>query len=399
MTALVNEARTPGAKMAVFIIGNYQHSYRESFEFAIRNAAGAGGNDTEAYFTPDPGVGKELLINHELGAVKCILADVDREGVDRFLTWVRGQVTLFSVPVFGLLPRITDHSFREAHAAGFDDALCYTDMDGLSKRVAVLANYDASLRPPITQGVAVVAHPDQGARRVFGRILRQAGFDLQFAGAPDELAEISGVNSPRIVVVSTRLAGQETTSCINQIRQTTGIAELPCVVVSDGDERNRDIAAELMKLNATELMAEKTPPDTLLFVTNELLRRQMLQGKPDEQRASTRLQYDGLCAFRSAGELVPTYGYSYNISFEGIYIKTYAPPPRAGDVWLDLRLNEEDSAAHLRGNLVWTRRPDSSKPALAPPGFGFRIDPGSCPPHDLERYQAMYQRLLSEKEL
>jgi CheY-like chemotaxis protein len=382
--------------MAVFIIGNYQSGYRESIELAIWRAS-INDQTEQVYFTPDVGVGRDLLTSHATGVVKCIFADVKAPGLDRFVTWVRGQVALFPVPVFGLLERITDSGFEEAQAIGLDDALCYTDTDGITGRLAALSRFDLSVRPPVTQGAAIIAHPDQGQRRVFARILRQAGFDPRFAANSDELIQSATSNPPHIIVAAFDLAQEDAVSSLRKVRELTAMAELPCVIVGAARQTEGQLVKPL-ELNAVELMAEKTPPDTLLFLTNELLRREALQGKPDAQRASPRVQYSALCAFRPSNDLVPVYGYTNNVSFEGVYIKTFNPPTASDDVRLEVRLAEQSTAVHLRGKLVWTRFPDSAKPAPVPPGFGFRIDPATCPPGDVAQYQAMYQRLLEAKQ-
>jgi CheY-like chemotaxis protein len=380
--------------MAVFIIGNYQSGYRESIELAI-GAASTNDHAEQAYFTPDIDVGKDLLTSNATGFVKCIFADVTTPRLDGFVTWVRGQVTLFPVPVFGLLQRITDSGFAQVHAAGLDDALCYTDTDGITGRLAALSRFDISLRPPITQGAAIIAHPNQGQRRVFARILRQAGFDPRFAASSDELIEGATRDPPHIIVAAFDLAQDNAISALRKVREITAIAELPCVIVATDPQIETEF--KRLDLKAVELMAEKTPPDTLLFVTNELLRREALQGKPDEQRASPRVQYNALCAFRLSDDIIPVYGYTYNISFEGMYVKTFNPPNAGDNLRIEVRLAEESAAVHLCGKRVWTRFPDSAKPAPVPPGFGFRIDPAACPPGDIAQYQAMYQRLLQAK--
>ena len=67
-----------------------------------------------------------------------------------------------------------------------------------------------------------------------------------------------------------------------------------------------------------------------MFVVNELLRpRELL-----ESRASRRMLYATLTSFRAAGEFECRSGLTYNISREGLYVRTFDSPPDKSKVWL-----------------------------------------------------------------
>ena len=81
------------------------------------------------------------------------------------------------------------------------------------------------------------------------------------------------------------------------------------------------------------------------------------------------------------------HGLVYNVSKNGLYIRSLDPLPRDTDAWVELRPPRGSEAVHLRGTAMWALRVGS--PALpAPPGFGIRIDAGRCPPEDLARLES-----------
>jgi hypothetical protein len=138
------------------------------------------------------------------------------------------------------------------------------------------------------------------------------------------------------------------------------------------------------------VVPEEAPPDDLLFVVNELLRpRELL-----ESRASRRILYATLISFRAAGEMENRLGLTYNLSREGMYIRTFDAPPSKGQAWLELRPPGAARACHVRGDIMWTRTLATGARGAAPPGFGVRLSPELCPPADNATYVEQYDRML-----
>jgi hypothetical protein len=318
--------------------------------------------------------------------------------MDDFVAWMRGEAHLFTFPVLVLARRVCESVYTEGHACGVDDVVSDTDLGGITRRVAVLHSFSIDARPPILQGTAIIAHPDGRRRTVLGRILRQAGFDPVFAGTGDELlalvsAEGEKESKTRVAVLGSLVLPDSSLSFVSVIRDLAGRASLPHIIV--GNEEQYDfLVSEARGMNAVDVISEQDPPDSLLFATNELMRREALGSGVDEQRASTRLLYGTLCAFRLPGELNAVAGYSYNISREGLYIKSLDPPDKNSELWLELTPPGETTAVHLRGEAVWVRGPDHSTVMTAPAGFGMRIHADECPPSDLATYEAAYERFL-----
>lgn len=318
---------------------------------------------------------------------KCMVVDSDLDHIDALIAWIRGDGRWFSLPVVLQVPAATDPVFVQAHQLGADDVLVAGDAGGLTRRLANLAAFDPRARPPLTQGRAIIAQHDEQRRRVLGRIMRQAGFDVAFAAHGEELAQVAGQgDAPALLVGSDALAGGDVLGAVEAARTATGCPELPAVILSTGgDSRElRDRADAMAAVAVTDAAA---PADNLLFLANELMR----PGVRDV-RASTRLLYGTLCGFRAAGSLQPIYGLTYNISREGLYVRTLDPPAPGSVLWFEMRPPHATEAVHLRGKVVWARGMDSPGGA-APPGFGMRIDDASCPSGDLEAYRDGYRAL------
>jgi hypothetical protein len=209
-------------------------------------------------------------------------------------------------------------------------------------------------------------------------VLRLAGFDVSFAVSSEELAASS--SPPAIVVASDAMPGFG--EAIATLRKHA--PDLPCVLLSTHAEGTSEDGR-------TVTIAEYSPPDSLLFSANELLRP-----KAADMRASARVLHAGLCAFRPAGELHPALGLTYNLSREGMYIRTLDAIDRDTDVWLEMRAPRAERAVHLRGKVMWARRPGSGPGGAVPPGFGVRLVESSCPAMDLAEYQTAYSAMLDQ---
>jgi hypothetical protein len=133
--------------------------------------------------------------------------------------------------------------------------------------------------------------------------------------------------------------------------------------------------------------SESAPLDNLLFLANEVTRAGF-----SEMRRSPRMLFSSLATFRNAGDMVPVHGLVYNISKNGLYVRSLDPPPRESPIWLEMRPPKSKEAVHLRATVMWVLRVGSA--ALpAPPGFGVRIEAGQCPPEDLARYELSYDKM------
>lgn len=359
------------------VVGRLDESARDGIRLSAKRANAA------ASFCSTVGEAPSYLRDH---APRAIFVDGGAKGVPEFVDWVRAQAHLFSVPVVMFVPVPNDHTYNEAHAMGADDVILGGDSGGVTRRLANLASFDPTYRPRLTQGRALLGYPDGGRRRVLGRVLRQAGFDVCFGSDGSELSRVASQgDAPTLLVAKDDLPPGGAIGAAREIRQRVP-ERLPLVALA-GSVASQDLVREADEVGAAVVGADWAPPDHLLFLANELMR----PGVKDI-RASERILFGAICAFRKAGELEPVYGLTYNISREGLFVRTLDPPANGTEIWFEMRPPHSARAVHLRGEAVWSKGLDTPGGA-APPGFGMRIDESACPPRDLNAYREAYEAL------
>lgn len=371
------------ARMGALFVGAVDATTQDEAKDAVVRAG------SPASFCWDLDEARELLGEAVTQPPRCIFVDGRMSDLDRFVAWLRGEGHLFPVPVVVRTPALADHAFVEAHGLGADDALVRGDLEGVQRRVANLSSFDPRARPPVTAGRAVVAHRDEGRRRVLGRILRQAGFDVVFALDADDVEErlSRSRGGPAALLVLQEALPPDTLGTIRRARQVPGCAELPVIVLASENLAD-DTRKALREQPSAAMGLDGAPPDNLLFLANELLNPDV-----EDARASTRVLYETLCGFRVGGTLRPSYGLTYNISREGMYVRTLDPPPANASIWLELCPPDRTHVVHLRGHVVWSSGLQAPGGG-APPGFGLRISAEDSPEVDFQGYISGYEALL-----
>ena len=86
--------------------------------------------------------------------------------------------------------------------------------------------------------------------------------------------------------------------------------------------------------------------------------------------------YGTTVAFRGAGRERDDLGFTYNVSSDGIYVRTLAPPDDEY-AWLELRPPRSDRLVRLVAKVAWRRRFNHNENATVPPGFGAQIVDGA----------------------
>jgi DNA-binding response OmpR family regulator len=314
---------------------------------------------------------------------RCVVADSQRElrDINRIL---RGNATCFGVPLIAMSDQVSDRVMLELHALGADDVVAMHDLGGLTRRMAALSTFDPAARTALFQGSCLLAHPDPDRRSVFGRVLRQAGFDVSFAASADEALAVAERSPPKVLVVSDTLPPGGGRRALARLSEDW-VGPMPAVLLTSGRQSGS------LTQHQWPVVPEDAPPDDLLFVVNELLRpRELL-----ESRASRRLLHATMCSFRAAGEFEVRMGLTYNVSREGLYVRTFDVPSTKGVAWLELRPPGSTRAVHVRGEIMWTRTLATGARGAAPPGFGVRLLPEQSPSQDNATYIERYDLLLN----
>tara|TARA_B100001750_G_scaffold204020_2_gene180180 strand:+ start:109 stop:2316 length:2208 start_codon:yes stop_codon:yes gene_type:complete len=314
---------------------------------------------------PRPGVLAAIVSGHE--------------AADELREW-RADPRFHQVPVIALVDYVAEGPFRDALVAGADDAVARSDRAALTRRIATLRGATPTQgQRQGDRGTILLVDGDQERRRLFGRTLGRTGLDVRFASSLEE-ASAEKV-SPDVAVVHETLG--EPGNVHYQLREALGSHDVPVVLITD--EGEADFGGR--RIERTASVPTSVPADHLLFVINELL-----NPAAAEQRSSPRLLYSTLCAFRSAGDLVPSHGVVYNISRNGLFVRSLDPPNVGDTAWLELRPPQSVGAVHLRGTVAWRTLGGGTNP----PGFAVQLLPSQMPTEDLERYRDCYRRLLDE---
>jgi hypothetical protein len=294
----------------------------------------------------------------------------------RFVDVVRDDGELFTLPIVAYVQRPSADGFRDAYKAGADDVLIASDPGGLTRRFANLEHSASDERPAPTQGVAVVISTQDIARRRLGRTLRQVGFDVAYASSIDEVAALAARGKAPMLAVTTGEVPPSVMVEASATGQVARIGDVP-VLYLGLDERDGLRHTGEQIVDATS---------RLLFFADERSKARF-----KDRRASVRKLYSAVCSFREAGSVLPTFAITYNVSREGIYVRTLDPPRLESNVWIELQAPIGAVPVHLRARVMWQRMPAGR--GILPPGCGLRIDPDECPPGDLESFLRGYEAL------
>lgn len=367
-----------GGTVQAIIIGEFA-----DHELELLRAAVVRGGATATEVAADDA--REFLSQTGGEVPHAVVIDLMSPYTAELIPWLRGESRYFAVPVVALVPRAADLAYVEAFNTGADDVVVRSDYGALTRRIAALRSFDPAKRHKPPRGSAIVAEARGERRRLLGRLLRRAGFNVAFAASGNELVStVAALDDARVLVISELLPPGGVLSLLYGARAVTSNGQLPAVVMAAGSPDA--IASE----GATGIAvgSDLNPIDNLLFLANEVTRTDF-----SELRKSARMLFSTLCTFRKAGEMSVVHGLVYNISKDGLYIRSLDAPPRGTKVWIELRPPRSTEAVHLRGTVMWNLAVGS--PALpAPPGFGLRLELEDCPRGDLARYEEAYADLV-----
>lgn len=361
--------------MAVLVVGQRLSHDAPTLRMALERAR------IEAEFVPNAASAAEVLLTQ---TPRCVLADAqaDVRDLNRAL---RARAECFGVPLIAVTDQCSERMLLELHRLGSDDVVATHDVGGLTRRLAALSTFDPRARTALFQGTCLLGEPDPYRRQVLGRVLRQAGFDVSFAADSSEAMQVAERMPPKVIIVSDRLPPHGGLDALHQL-STHWVGSMPAVLLS-----SLTMEARLSQPITTDFptVQQDAPPDDLLFVVNELLRPRELV----ESRASRRILYATLCTFRAEGDFEPRPGLTYNISREGLYVRTFDAPPTPTKAWLELRPPASRDVVHLRGDIVWSRALTTGAHGATPPGFGVKLTLDEAPPKDRELYVRHYELL------
>ncbi len=359
----------------VLAVGAFDSSERSALSEMAHESA------MDVHVEADPNAAAAWL---DSSSAIAMLIDGDMAGGEAFAVERRAESQHATLPVLTWNHGVNDLSFAEAFSWGADDVVNRDDPHALISRLRHLPKEPCPMAAS-NRGVALVADNDRNRRIVVGRVLRNAGYSVTFAVSCDDIERFVK-DSPVELVVTNAGLHQSPLDAVQKARQL-GSQALFIVNCPPRDlKRARKAFAGVERATPTDGFA---PAENVLFVSNELGR-----GFGVNKRTSARLLFGTTVNFRGAGRESDDWGYSYNISENGLYVRTLAPPDDEF-VWLELCPPRAERRVRLVGKVAWRRGLGKGEFATVPPGFGVQIVDGAKMDLDvwLDRYQAFAEML------
>jgi hypothetical protein len=352
--------------MTISLVGGFDDRELDG----IRNAAAAAGMTVHASSSAGAALGR--LRSGATPVCVIVGSSID---LKRFVEDVRDEAQLFTLPVLACVEPRDVAAFGDAFVAGVDDVIASGDGDGVARRLAHLAQLRSDERPEANLGRVVVCIDDIVARRRVGRTLRQAGFDIEYASDLERL-RAPGVAAPLFAVAVGRPPGDIEHRRVG-IGDVARIGLVPVLFLELNLEYSRrDSDAQIVDATSR-----------LLFFADERVKAEF-----KDRRGSVRKLFATVCSFREPGSPAATFGATYNVSRDGMYVRTFDPPRSGTLLWIELRAPETGLPLHLRGRVVWQRLPGAGRGVL-PPGFGLSLNRANSPSEDYREFLEGYATL------
>lgn len=290
---------------------------------------------------------------------------LDTEASESLAVQTRSSARHARLPIIALSHETFDLSFNDAFSWGADDVLPLTSTRPLLTRLRALPRETPT--PPTTgRGTALIAESDQTRRTVVGRVLRNAGYSVRFAVTRQDAASFAQQEDLVLAVLNAELADDYGTTICTARAAGSKANFIVCAMPRD----LKAVRSKLEGISGVGVIDAYAPPENVLFASNEL------KGGAVNNRKSARILYGTTVAFRGAGREKDDYGFSYNISQGGLYVRTLAPP-EDDEVWVELCPPRSERRVRVVGKVAWRRRFNHNENATVPPGFGLSIVDGA----------------------
>lgn len=301
---------------------------------------------------------------------------LDTEASASLAVQTRSSARHAHLPMIALAREIGDLCFNDAFSWGADDVLPLNGARPLLTRLRSLPREAATLTAT-ARGTALIAESDKTRRTVLGRVLRNAGYAVMFAVTKEDAARFAQQADVALAVLNAELADDYPTT-ISLAREAGSKSNF---IVCAKPRDLKAVRAALAGHGGVGVIDAFAPPENVLFASNEL------KGGAVNNRRSARILYGTTVAFRGAGREKDDFGFSYNISAGGLYVRTLAPP-EDDEVWVEMAPPRSERRVRLVGKVAWRRRFNHNENATVPPGFGLSIIDGAKA--DMQTWQDAY---------
>jgi DNA-binding response OmpR family regulator len=335
----------------VVALGSPTGEHRATIEAACRRAS------AELVITRDP---PKALAEVQNKPTLAVLVDMAALGAENFCRKARASEQLRRVPIIGLSRNPGELSFNRVFAWGADDLAPLGQERPLGDRLVALAESSAESVESFGQAVVAEANPERCT--LLGRVLTQAGYSVKYAIDAAAAEYYASQFETRLCVLNANLTNPR-----KLIETVEKAGALPMWVVLAEQRSLPKVVQALNGVQRVAVTSSSGSPEDVLFVANELV---FSRGN---KRKEWRALFGTPVHFREASSDADEFGFTYDISPNGIYVRSLLPC-EFSDVWLELRPPRREKLVRLRGKIARRFRYGSGSIASAPPGFGVKLD-------------------------
>lgn len=222
---------------------------------------------------------------------------------------------------------------------------------------------------PTTSGKLILAEANLERRIGVARAMRIAQFDVSFADTTEELIERLGSDEAHsIVVANMSVASHET---FERCFKNPELRRLPWIVYAD-----HEVLANTEEGKPDELVpvGKEPNPDTILFHVQDILKKPL-----KDLRKSRRMPLFTPVRFRVDTLRDSVWSYTRDISLNGIFIRTIAPPPPETMVTVSFRAPTAEGTVQVGARVAWRKEYGQTSDPMKPSGMGIQFTRVSAP--------------------
>jgi len=300
-------------------------------------------------------------------SVSAIVYEAGSEVVDSVCTMVRGNPRFDAIALIAFVRETGEQALGPVFAAGADDYLPIEEVGHLEEKLRELAAHTVIGRPSFIKGRALLADADRRWRVQGARVLRQAGYDVRFAVDADEVARVLE-RDPQIQLVVADVALRPAGSLwVLEAARRRGCTDLVWIGCGTAEQRSA-VEERLAAAGSAAFHDRRTPPENLMFIINATT---MTPAR--SMRTSARLLHSAPVAFAIAGREAAVWGSTYNVSRNGLYIRTLTPAPYGAEIDLQLDAPAGGPRVAIKARVVWRKEFGAQGGVPGPTGMGVQI--------------------------
>jgi CheY-like chemotaxis protein len=219
---------------------------------------------------------------------------------------------------------------------------------------------------PVSSGKLLLADANLERRIAIARSLRIAKFDVEFAESPEDLlAKIGGDHPYRVILSAVNLGQEDSPAIFGRIHCNREFKLVPWLIYETGRilaNTKKDAPGDLVKIGSD------LSPETVSFHVQNILASPM-----KELRKSERVPYYTPVKVIIERIREEIWGFSTDMSENGLYIRTLVPPPPGTMLTIAFRPPTAEGTVQMGARVAWRKEYGSAANPSKHPGFGIEF--------------------------